>query len=281
MNTTDTYWDVDGASLQTYAHNITSWGGDRQAPPMLRGSNITVPSRAGTVWTPKVAGSRSMSLAMWVNGANPDGSMPTSGPQRAVFEANWAKLRKLLWTPKRQITLTKRFYLFGDNTLFTASAKAQYSGGLVPTMQGTSAATFIVDLDLSFPYFIGEEETFSLVGADTETLDVLGDDRTQLITVDFTGPINTPRVTATTPQAVSWMQYNAALVTGDAVHVDVDEWSSLTNPNVGADFKSSGYISRASTGASWLFLDPGTNIVAQTAVSGTGTTTVKYRPVWL
>jgi len=157
-NSTEVFWDIDGVSLQTYAYNIETWGGDRQSVPSLRGNDITIPYAAGSFWVPKIPDSRSISIAGWVVGATEDGDIPLDSNKREVFEANWNMLKRLMWTPHRQVKLTKRWKEYGSDEVLEATALAQFTGGLSPTMTGTSRATFVVQLQLADPFFYGAEE---------------------------------------------------------------------------------------------------------------------------
>lgn len=176
-NSTNEYWAVDGISLQTFAYNISSWGGDRQAPPPLRGDNFAVPQSPGAKFYPKVPDSRTMGLGMWVEGANPDGSVPEFGDRRRLFEDNWSMLRQLLWNPYREFNLTKRMRIPGTDQMITVTAKAQFVDGLNPTMFGTHMAQFTVTLQLSDPFFYSDpidapmNQDFSVIG-DARTMNI-------------------------------------------------------------------------------------------------------------
>lgn len=208
-------WMIDGVPLQTYAYNITTLGGSRMAPPPLRGTNVNVPFRPGSTWQPRIPDSRTITLAMWVIGANKDGSIPEDRDLKFKFRQNWRELTKLLWRPKRELILTKKIWipeteLVAANAPFvmypeyqgyrqlTVSAKATFAGGLEPTMTGNARATFMVDLLLSDPYFYGDpithefdvekkvvggESTF--VGRYSKNLHILGDDATSKILIEF------------------------------------------------------------------------------------------------
>ena len=302
-NTTQTYWDVDGESLQTYAFNITTLGGDRLAPAPVRGSNITIPYKPGTLWVPKVPDERVITLGAWVIGANEDGSIPTDENARRVFDRNWRKLRQLLWRPRKQFVLTKRFWLpdselvaggvdtsalpkDGDWTLYTARALASYADGLTPTMQGPGRATFTVDLLLSDPYFYGDEISidFSMAPADgshpgpLHTVSVLGDDRTTAIEVDFEGPLTAPRITNSSETDL-WVSYATVVPDGESATIRVAPFSATHYPS-GTPYKTSGYVSHSGDHF-WLFLEPGDADVALSAQIGTGVATLRYQPVWV
>lgn len=304
-NTTEIFWDVDGVSLQTYAFNITTLGGDRQAPPPVRGDDITVPYAPGQKWVPKVPDSRTMTLGMWVIGADEDGLIPADAEVRRLYERNWAKLRKLLWTPRRQFTLTKRFWVLeedlvaggvdvddlprsGDYRLLSASARGSYAGGLVPTMAGGPArATFTVDIKLADPYFYSDEIeiAFSMTSGSslpgpTRDVTVLGDDRTHQIEVDLTGPLGSPRLSNLSDEEIDlWMRYATSVDASTSATVRVRPFSATHFPG-GAPYKSSGYVQHDGD-KFWFYLDPGEATLALTAASGTGTAKLRYRPAWL
>lgn len=162
------YWEVNGTPLQSYAYNIVSWGDSRQAPPTFNGSDQIVPHRAGALWQQKSVASRVITLGMWVIGASTSG-IPGYGVQsslapdpgeltsRVQFETNWRTLRRLLWNPSQQITLSKTFFDDVSGKIVSAQALAEFSGGLAPSMNGTTRASFTVDLTLADPYFYSLE----------------------------------------------------------------------------------------------------------------------------
>lgn len=151
-NSTAQFWDADGTSLQTLARNLKTWGGDREGVPDFRGEDTLVPYRAGRKWVPKVPDSRTIGLSGWVVGANDDGTIGDV----ETFRKNWKVLRRLLWTPGRQIALTRRWLDPDTGLLVTATAMAEYAGGLTPEMTGPNRADFQVDLHLADPFFYGE-----------------------------------------------------------------------------------------------------------------------------
>lgn len=161
-NSTEYFWSIDGVSLQTYAFNISTWGGDAQSPPPLRGNDTTVPYVVGDQYHRKVPGARTVSFGMWVIGANEDGSLPVGGSSRRLFEENWRALRKLMWNPNRQVKLTKRFRDWETGEVVEATALAEFAGGLTPTMNGSQRAVFTVQFKLADPFFYGEAQTISI-----------------------------------------------------------------------------------------------------------------------
>lgn len=301
-NTTQSYWDVDGISLQTYARNIATLGGDRLTPPPLRGDDETVPYRPGEVFLPKVVGSRIISLGMWISGANPNGTIPTAPGPNQKFMDNWRALRKLLWTPRRQFTLTKRFWVpraelmaagvdadalprNGTYRLLSASAKGQFAGGLSPKMDGPGHAAFTVDIKLTNPYFYSApiEIPFSVLSGPSDpgpvqTVTVLGEDRTYAIGLEFTGPLTGPTITT---DAGVWVRYNTGILTGIRTKLDIWDFQAVHNYTSEEDsYKSAGYVQHDGD-PFWLYLEPGETQLALTASGGTGTAKLTYQPGWL
>lgn len=171
-NTTDEYWDVDGESLQTLVRNIEQWG-QRHGVPPIRGGDFHLPMVPGELWRAKVPGPRTITLAGWL-----------VGDTVQDFRSNWRSLRNLLWRTDRQVSLTKRWRLVEGGSVYQATAKAQYESGLEPDTIGPSAAKFTVDMRLAFPYFKGSLAAHNGMSG-SFSINVLGDDTTRLVTLQF------------------------------------------------------------------------------------------------
>jgi hypothetical protein len=274
-NTTDTYWDVDGVSLHTFAQNIETLEG--QTPPPLRGDDITVPYRPGQLWVPKTPDARVLSLGMWVRGANSDGSMPTSQSKRYQFFDNWRALRNLLWRPGEQLTLTKRMPISG--TVKSMVAMAQFNGGLEPTMSGRWAAKFSVDLKLTDPYFYDPNwTTFNLTNGDNSIV-LPGDVRTARIKAIINGARTNTIIKNTNDNVL--VRYIDALASGDVATIDIQNFSSSTDPS-GSPSAYSSNASVAHTGSpQWLLLKPGTTNINLASTSGTGAVQLLAKGAWI
>lgn len=302
-NTTETFWDVDGVSLQTYAFNITTLGGDRSAPPPVRGADLKVPYMIGTKYVPRVPDARTITLGMWVQGSQEDGSAPTEEHAKRTFDRNWRKLRQLLWRPRKQFTLTKRFWLLdadlvaagvdtsalpkeGDWTLYSASAQATYVGGLNPTMQGQAHGVFTVDLLLSDPFFYSDEITipFSMATGGSNpgpdrTVEILGDDRTMSIEIDFEGPLTSAQILNDSEATTPFVKYAAVIADGETATVRVLPFNATHYPT-GTPYKASGNVQHKGD-LYWLYVEPGTTLLKLSAQSGTGVANLRYRPAWI
>lgn len=275
MSTTETFWAVDGVSLQTMAFNISTLGGDRLSPPPIRGENLLVPASVGRRWMPKMVDQNVITLGMWVTGAKEDGSMPTTQSTLRQFTDNWRKLRALLWTPGRQVTLSKCFWVNG--VLKTASALAQFSSGISPTMSGPARAAFTVDLTLADPYFYGPEVITSL-STGTQTITIAGDDTTRAVKFHVVGSRNTVKIRNNSLNVD--VEYHRDLSAGDVVDIDVQQFTCLTDPAGTAPYNTVGSI-RHTGDAYWFMLQPGANILTVSSASGIGAVTMIHREVWL
>lgn len=302
-NTTETYWDVDGQSLQTYAFNIETLGGDRLAPPQVRRSSQKVPYMVGTRFVQGVPDERTITLGMWVQGSNQDGTVPTDEHLKRKFDRNWQMLRRLLWRPRKQFTLTKRFWVLtadleaagvdttgltedGLWTLYSASAQVSYAGGLNPTMQGNAHGIFTVDLLLSDPFFYSEELTIPFTtetgGANpgpTQEVMILGDDRTMNIEVDFEGPLTSPRITNTTEEQELFVRYSSTVADGESATIRVKSFTATHYPS-GEPYPVSGNVNHRGD-LYWFYMEPGVVDLILDVQSGTGTALLRYRPAWL
>lgn len=271
------FWTVDGYSLQTYAYNIATWGGSRQSPPPLRGEDLLIPHRVGRAWVPKVADSKTMTMGMWVIGATDAGTVPTDGTGRRVFEKNWRLLKRLLWTPNRQIELTKRFYDDADALVY-ATALAQYAGGLEPEMTGRTRAAFTVDLKLADPFFYGRPQTISLTAGTSVSVPALGDAETIKTIVTLSGPLTTPQIMLSSNPSVGFT-YNGTLGSGETLVVDIENFKA-TKYTASGSTKAVGLITNSGASYYWLPIGPLPSSMLLSAASGAGTASIVTQAAW-
>lgn len=277
-NNTPTYWSAAGESLHTYARSIESLGPGLRAAP-FRGEDVVIPGRSGQVWVPKDVDSRTLPLGMWVRGTldqvNP------AGNTRNLFDENWNNLVRLLWQPEVQFDLTKRFYdtFQGANAFRSATAKAEFSSGLEPTMIGKNAARFIVDLKLANPYFYDDNlQQFTLVNGD-QTIHVRGNAPTRRVALSIAGSRNNVIVRNKT-RIPHQVQYAADLSSGWTANINAEEYTSSTQPASGVAYDSSIDV-RHSGHRAWLELYPGPNIINLSSTSGVGAVNLSVRGAWL
>ena len=279
VNTTDTYWAADGESLHTFAHSIESLGGLMKGVG-LRGDDTLIPFKPGEVWEPKVPGPQVLNLGMWVRGVDWDHGSGAYVVTKPLFQANWNRLVRLLWTPDRQINLQKRFYdyLGTTPTLYTATAKAQFNGGLEPQMMGRTAGRCVVDLKLTDPYFYDDVLGSATLVTGNNTVVVPGNAKTLNIQVTITGARNNTTIRNNTTGVQ--FTYPANLLTGASATVNAFTFGATETPSGGAAFDSSAKV--VHTGApQWLNLQPGSNIINVASTSGIGVITMQYRGAWI
>lgn len=278
-NSTETYWSVNGVSLQTLAWNVSTWGGNLQSPPPLRGSDVVIPYVPGATLMPRVPDSRTVTLEMWVIGADTNGKIPTGETMRAEFEKNFKRLRDLFWNQGKPISLTKRWKEYGSAVVKSATAQAVYAGGFEPQMNGSQRASFSVDLFLADPFFYGPEEDidFSATATSNNTVDILGDYETDAISIAFEGVRNNVRLTNITESV--YVNVNSALAAGATLTLSVRGYSATlsnggVNENVVRNVTYLGHVR-------WFVLSPGSQSLSLSSTSGTGPATITYKPKYL
>lgn len=274
-DSTETAWMVDGVSLQTFARNVQSLA-PKYGTPQLRGTDPTVAYRRGAVWRPKIADVRTEQLGMWITATDDDGALTAKGMERQ-FHQNMVALQNLLWTDgERQVTLTKKWKdpLTGDVVTATALAEPQ---GFTPEMRGPYSAVGVAEFVLTEPYYYGVAQTVAFAVGVPQDVVVLGDVRTNRITMDANGQLSNGTLTNSTPVPENWLRVGSSIAGGDKISLDVDNFIA-TRESDGANMI--GAVSR-SGGRYWMNLWPGSNTLVLTADSGTGTVDLTYAPAYM
>lgn len=292
-NATD-YWSVEGVSLNQHCWSVTSWGGDARGLPPLRGTETVYAYRAGQEFRPKVPEARTITLSMYVNGLNLDGSYSS----REDFQTNYAALRSLLWTPTRQIDLTRRWSVTDGTTVsqITATAKAQIANVMEPRMTGEQRATLDVDFLLSDPYFYGAPVTYDEIEFDTPfIIENPGDDvALNHLVVAAQGALGGGAVpyvqidnVTNTYDTPHWMRYNAEITGASAVRMFPYYASALQALATDGEFNDTptsvtGRMQHSGYG-NWFALFPGENQIVVSVSGGTptGAVTVTYQPPYV
>lgn len=268
-NSTDVYWDVNGTSLNQYAWAITTLGGSRNSLPPLRGEDATFAYLDGAAFRPKTADSRVMSLALFVIPIDPATDNYVADT-RGMYTKNLHTLKKLFWTPRSQVTLTRRWQEYGSSTVLSAAAKAQATS-MEPTMTGPHRADLTVDLMLADPYFYAAQQTQALSVGTPVAVTNAGDDKTTGYgcEVVFTGPLTNPQVTTTTG---IWVKLGLTLAGGESATLDI--YNNLATKNDGSNVIGTVAHSGARR---WLEIPAGGTSLTLTASAGGGSATVKWR----
>lgn len=267
--TTSEYWDVDGAALNTFAHNIETLGGRwRNAP--LEGENFNVPTRAGTIWIPKTPSEKKLSLAMWVRGCDADGLEPAGDPAKlAQFNENWRALLKLFSVRHRLLAVTRRWYeTVGAPAIKSATAQAELVGSMDLAMMGRRGGRFVAELNLPEPYFFAAAVAAAGISGGS-VVNNAGDDLTPSLTIRFSGAASNPTLTnATTGQSVT---YVGEIAGGAWVELNVRDFTASTSGGANV----AGAVTHVG-GPRWMELLPGNN----TLICSSGTATVTHQPAY-
>ncbi|WNN95014.1 minor tail protein [Microbacterium phage Magritte] len=271
-NSTDTYWSINGVSLQTLGFNITTKGGHE--PPPLRGEDDLIPYKVGRVLNERIPDSRTLPFSMWAIGMTEDGAVGPYGP-RAEYERNYKKLRALIFNQGRPFQLTKRWKDYGSTTVKSATAIGVYEGGLPETMTGPARATFGFDVWLADPFFYGEEESipFSATQPSVQTPTILGDYETTLITLQINGARTNTRLTNNTEG--HYVNIASTIAAGQSAILNVDEWTA--NRSIVNLIKDVTHFGNKH----WLSLRPGTQQLTLSSTNGSGSAILKYIPRYL
>ncbi|AMM44297.1 minor tail protein [Arthrobacter phage Kitkat] len=190
---------------------------------------------------------------------------------RQATRNNWRALRNLLWTPGRQIALTRRWY-DANGVLQTATAMAQYSGGMEPDVEaGGHRLKFTVDLFLADPFFYGAEVTETLTRT-TQTKTIKGDWSSRKARIELTGAQGPTAMTVngSNPHGLT---YSTAIAAGVTAVLDIENFTAKE----GANGKTASVTH--SGNKFWFEPEPGAQSIT---VSGTGSGAVKYiyQPAW-
>lgn len=277
-NSTDTYWEINDVSLQTYGWNITTSGGDLMSPAPLRGDDTLIPFRPGRIIQPRVADSRSLTFNMWVLGTDSDGRVPTTRSLSNQFNKNLRMLRDLFYNQGNPVTLTRR-WVEADGNIRTAKATAVYSGGFAPSMNGSARGTFTVEMFLPDPFFYGDEITHNFAASNQSTIGpvILGDYETTSIVLEVPGSRTNVRLTNATRDI--WVNVNTTINSDTKLSVDVNAFTAKTYPTT---MNGVNEISKLTHSGHPFFmaLSPGPQNLRISSASGTTAALIKYRPVW-
>ena len=272
----DEYMEVDGTPLQTYAMNIETVGGARRAPTKFRGDNVKIPHRRGGRFRKKVPDQRTLSLNMWVRGCDDDGKIPSGRTARALYEQNLDRLINLLWRGEDdQMVLTKR--VFKGEAITPVDALAEFSGGLEPSMIGRRAAKMTVDLLLADPYFYDRTWTTVTLANGNNSIVVPGTAKTTKIKVTINGARNVTRLRNSTYGVET--TYNDSLNAGDVALLDIDAFNAYKTPSGQTQVRMNTKVVHQGD-AEWLYLKPGTNVIALSSTSGAGQVQLQYKAAW-
>jgi len=275
-NNTPTYWEAAGVSLHTYAQSIETLSG--LGPPKLRGENVVVPLHPGSRFIQKVPDSNTLTLAMWLRGVVSSAGVAEVNETREQYMRNWNDLVRLMWRNGEQFDLTKRFYDGTNPSVISATAKAEYAGGLEPTFLGKSAAKCTIDLTLADPFFYSDSLFSASLVNGNNMIDVPGTAESLAIFIR----INGSRTNTTIRNVTNGIEftYPNAVASTEYLDVDVKNYTARHKPAGGPEYDASTRIIHFG-GPQWLKLEPGANTLNVSSTSGTGVITIQARGAWV
>jgi hypothetical protein len=236
---------------------------------------MVVANRPGDVYMPKRIGSNIITLQMWVRGLE-EGADRDGNLSRVNFDTNWYNLVRLLWASGRRFNLTKRFYDQGLDSIISATARAEFSSGLEPTMIGRFGARFQVDLKISDGLFFGASTlSYDLVDGDN-TIEVPGSADTTKVVAVINGLRNNTQIWNKTNGIR--VRYPRPLPLNTVATITAHDM--LANEVVGGNETDTTYTVVHSGSPQWMILRPGTNIINLSSDSGTGAVQLQVQGAW-
>jgi hypothetical protein len=274
-NTTSTYWDVNGQSLQTYAFNVESLAGKFNTPP-LRGQDRQFAYKAGAAHRDRTFDSNTLQLGMWVLGANENGTV--SAGKEFLFRANMKKLQQLFVSPYgKEFAITKRWRDSSGGPVISATGYGILPQGLQPATEGGPyRAKVVADILMADPFFYGAPVTVPIPLGAPVVINNPGDVVSNRMTITYTGQLSNPVLTNTTPNPDVWLKLGTALAIGDSITVDVDQ---TTVKRTSDSANLIGAVTHSGARA-WMGLLPGTNSIQLTTDIGAGAASITYQPVY-
>lgn len=217
---------VDGVRLDSLAWNVSTLNG-REYIPGIRGTNIQVPGRHGSLFNPnKKFDEGKFILQMWVQGCDNKGEVPTNTYNE--FRKNLDSL-KLLFTKRGQLLDVRR----KDGAGNERRAYCEVEAAIDPEVYGVNpAARFAVELSIPAVFWESISQSTELVtgpvsGTDYEigslTASTAINEDLEII-VD--GPCNNPKLTDV--GTGHWVQLNKTIPAGQQWVLNTTNWTSQT-----------------------------------------------------
>lgn len=319
-NNTEEFWSINGVSLHQYGWSVTTVGGGRYDVPPRRGSNMAVAYRPGQLHRTKVPDQRTISLVMFMVGADP-GNGPGSGfipsttggatvaDQRVQWNDNWDFLRRLIYENyllDNRVTLTRRWRLTaptfpatrtgdsiiagdpgtptsGVDRIVVASNYVEMTGQMQPTMTGRTRSDFQMDFTMADPYFYGVQQQLTMNPGDTKYLWNDGHDVASHagLAIDLVGPLTKPVLNNLAVSPAIHLGYNGTIASGQTVSLNIGRFQATEHLNAVTNGTNRIANIVASGARQWMALLPGVNKLAFTAASGSGHVLIKWQPPYI
>lgn len=222
---------VDGIRLDTLAWNVESLSG-RDLVPDLRGSNVQVPSRHGSIFAPgKKYDDGKLILKMWVAGCDGAGGVPTNSYNE--FRLNMDKLKALFGKRSGLLDVRKK-----DGAGGTRQAYCEMASGFDPDVFGVNpTGRFTVELDIPAVFW----QDLTDVNHDDTTVNATSNDMLLTSFVGATapmeelwivvdGPVNNPKITDSATG--HYVMLDDTLGSGEQWVVNTTTWSSKVGSSI-------------------------------------------------
>lgn len=276
--------EIDGLNMRSAAWNVATLTGRFSMPP-ARGDDLVLPGRSGYIpMLNKPYDAGLGVLAVWVTGANSNGTFPATQTLRQTqMRTNLAQMQRF-FTRKHRLSTIRAWQPDGS----IRQAAVQFSDWGEPTVQAEGTrAEWTIGFTIPGVFWKDESDTTQQTAAGSslpKTLTLTSfDNMTGVIedaVLSVTGPITNPRITD--PETGQWVQYTGTLANSAVWTVDCGAFTS----KIGA----TDVLSATTNGGGYRFLTVsnifGTSTTPQLVLSGSaGGTNTKFgivaRRKWL
>lgn len=215
--------EIDGFNCRTEAYNASTRTGRYSMPP-LRGDNLVLPGRSGSVpvlGRPFDEGVGA--LAVWVTGRNPDGTFPASmSAMRTQFETNMAKFQRLFTRAHKLSTIRSgqpdgsirralvQWVEWDEPEVTAGGTRAEWAiGYTIPNVfwEDDTATTQSSTANSSLPKPFDLTSFANMTGVIEDAV------------IDVVGPITNPRVTD--KETGTYVEYTGTVGSGSTWSIDV------------------------------------------------------------
>jgi hypothetical protein len=259
-------WYYDDVSLNSPAYRVEAVP-QGIGLPGRRGEDLEVPHRDGKLYARKCLESRTLTLVMWVTGADPaTGVKPVGVTSEEQLRVNIDYLLKLLGARGRR-TLRR---VMPDGSYRNAVAEPLNP---VPFVSTGTTAKFVVDFELADPYFYATGLTTHTRVVDDSPEDFTatnpGTAAAKKLIITLDGPLSSPKLLNQTNGL--WVQYNGVLAGGQSLVIDTGEWMAT----IGGVSYLAGITHEGDP--IWMILEPGDNSMRVTCDEApSGEIEIKY-----
>lgn len=259
---------VNGVGLDTYAYLLTDISGIMNTP-RRRGENSTVPGRHGVIQAPrKRFEAAEIVLPLWVNGALPDGSVPSGRPSIEFFKRRDELLQLLHSDPLvLEYTRPDGLQLRADCELVDTLSFGR--AGIGPEAQVSVALTV---LDAFWRDSQDVSQTITGVTGTTASLTVFAGSTAPIADarITFYGPVSNPRLAI----GDRWVQFNGLVAAGRELLLECGHWHPSSG--AGADWEPQVTQVYREPGPAWLEIPPSaTPLTATFTHTGGGSASVE------